>query len=75
MPLGPGSRSTTSSTEGKRDLLKAIRGATLGVPDDLEPTGSTARAREDYLARFRRVNRPAWPFLPPTRSGRRSIIT
>ena len=28
-----------------------------------EPTRLDRESRDDYLARFRRVNRPAWPFL------------
>jgi len=28
-----------------------------------EPTLADGEDREGYLARFRRVNRPAWPFL------------
>ena len=51
------------STEGKRDLLKAIRGATSAFLMIYEPTRLDGESRDDYLARFRRVNRPAWPFL------------
>jgi hypothetical protein len=51
------------STDGKRDLLKAIRGATSAFLMIYEPTRLDGESRDDYLARFRRVNRPAWPFL------------
>ena len=51
------------STEGKRDLLEAIRGSTSAFLMIYEPTRLDGESRDDYLARFRRVNRPAWPFL------------
>ena len=63
MPRGAVSRSITSSTEGKRDLLEAIHGSTA-LPDDLRADAwPTARRRDAYLERFRRVNWPAWSFL------------
>ena len=51
------------STEGKRDLLAAIRGSTSALLMIYEPTRLDGESRDDYLVRFRRVNRPAWPFL------------
>jgi hypothetical protein len=51
------------STGGKRDLLKAIRGSTSAFLMIYEPTLQDGESREAYLARFRRVNRPAWIFL------------
>jgi hypothetical protein len=51
------------STEGKEELLKAIHGSTSEMLMIYEPTLADGEERESYLARFRRVNRPAWPFL------------
>ncbi len=51
------------STDGKRDLLRAIRGATSTFSMIYEPTRLEGESRDGYLARFRRVNRPAWTFL------------
>src|SRR5665648_57676 len=51
------------STDGKRKLLGAICGATRDVAMIYEPTLAEGEDREAYLARFRRVNRPAWTFL------------
>ncbi len=51
------------STEGKAELLKAIHGSTSKMLMIYEPTLADGEDREAYLARFRRVNRPAWPFL------------
>jgi hypothetical protein len=51
------------STEGKRDLLKAIRGTTSTFLMIYEPTRLDGEDRDGYLARFRRVNRPLWTFL------------
>ena len=51
------------SPDGKRDLLKAIRGSTSAFLMIYEPTLNEDETREAYLARFRRVNRPAWSFL------------
>jgi len=51
------------STGGKRDLLAAIRGSTSAFLMIYEPTRLDGESRDDYLARFRRVNRPAWSFL------------
>ncbi len=50
-------------TEEKRALLKAIRGSTSRFLMLYEPTFAEGEDREDYLERFRRVNRPAWTFL------------
>jgi SAM-dependent methyltransferase len=51
------------STEGKAELLKAIHGSTSKMLMVYEPTLADGEDREAYLQRFRRVNRPAWPFL------------
>lgn len=51
------------STEGKRDLLAAVHGSTSAFLMIYEPTLNEGETREAYLARFRRVNRPAWSFL------------
>jgi hypothetical protein len=51
------------STEGKLELLEAIHGSTSKFLMIYEPTRSEGEDRDGYLARFRRVNRPAWPFL------------
>jgi hypothetical protein len=51
------------STEGKRDLLKAIHGSTAAFLMIYEPTLNDGETRDGYLERFRRVNRPAWTFL------------
>ncbi len=51
------------STDGKRDLLKAIHGSTSKMLMIYEPTLADGEDREGYLARFRSVNRPAWTFL------------
>jgi hypothetical protein len=51
------------STEGKRELLKAIHGSTSKILMIYEPTLADGEDREAYLDRFCRVNRPAWPFL------------
>jgi hypothetical protein len=51
------------STDGKRDLLRAIRGATSNFLMIYEPTLREGETRDQYLERFRRVNRPAWTFL------------
>jgi hypothetical protein len=51
------------STEGKRDLLRAIRGATHDFLMIYEPTRLDDESRDGYLERFRRANRPAWSFL------------
>lgn len=51
------------STEGKLDLLKAIRGSTSAFLMLYEPTLADGETRDNYLERFRRVNRPAWTFL------------
>jgi hypothetical protein len=51
------------STEGKGELLEAIHGSTSKMLMVYEPTLADGEDREAYLARFRRVNHPAWPFL------------
>ena len=51
------------STDGKRDLLTAIRRATRNFLMIYEPALNDGESREAYLARFARVNRPAWGFL------------
>jgi Methyltransferase domain len=51
------------STAGKRDLLAAIHGSTSAFLMIYEPTLNEGETREAYLARFARVNRPAWSFL------------
>ena len=51
------------STEGKLELLAAIHGSTSKMVMIYEPTLADGEDREGYLARFRRVNRPAWPLL------------
>ena len=51
------------STNGKRSLLNAIRGATSDFLMIYEPSLADGETREAYLERFRRVNRPAWTFL------------
>jgi Methyltransferase domain len=51
------------STDGKLELLNAIYGSTSDMLMIYEPTLADGEDREGYLARFRRVNRPAWPFL------------
>jgi hypothetical protein len=44
-------------------LLKASHGSTSKMLMIYEPTLADGEDREAYLQRFRRVNRPAWPFL------------
>ncbi|HEX2446998.1 MAG TPA: class I SAM-dependent methyltransferase [Methyloceanibacter sp.] len=51
------------STEGKRDLLTAIRGSTSNFLMIYEPTRLDGESRDAYLERFRRINRPAWTFF------------
>lgn len=51
------------STDGKRDLLKAINGSISDFLMIYEPTLNDGETRDEYLERFRRVNRPAWSFL------------
>jgi hypothetical protein len=51
------------STEGKLELLKAIHGSTGKFLMIYEPTLEDGESREEYLARFARVNRPAWTFF------------
>ncbi len=51
------------TTDGKRRLLEALRGSTNDFVMIYEPTLDDGETRDEYLARFARVNRPAWPFL------------
>ena len=51
------------SNEGKLGLLKAICGSTSAFLMIYEPTLNEGESREAYLERFRRVNRPTYPFL------------
>jgi hypothetical protein len=51
------------STDRKRGLLRAIRGSTSGFLMIYEPTLNDGETRDQYLARFRKVNRPAWTFM------------
>jgi hypothetical protein len=51
------------STDGKRDLLRAIRGATSDFLMIYEPTRLDDESRDGYMDRFGRVNRPLWTFL------------
>jgi hypothetical protein len=51
------------STEGKLELLKAIQGSTGKFLMIYEPTLEDGETRDAYLARFARVNRPAWTFF------------
>jgi hypothetical protein len=51
------------SPDGKHDLLKGIRGSTSGFLMIYEPTLNDGETRDEYLQRFARVNRPAWPFF------------
>ncbi|MGE5259452.1 MAG: class I SAM-dependent methyltransferase [Actinomycetota bacterium] len=51
------------STEGKGELLKSVHGSTSRMLMIYEPTLADGEDRDAYLRRFRRVNRPAWPFL------------
>ena len=62
MRRGAGFPSTTSPRRRKLELLAAIHGSTSKMLI-YEPTLADGEDREGYLARFRRVNRPAWPFL------------
>jgi Methyltransferase domain len=51
-------------TEQKRRLFEAIRAATP-LCMIYEPTLQPGESRDEYLERFRRVNRAAWSFLAP----------
>ena len=51
------------TTDGKRRLLQALHGSTSDFLRIYEPTLAAGETRDGYLARFARVNRPAWPFL------------
>jgi Methyltransferase domain len=51
------------STEGKLELLKAIRGTTGKFLMIYEPSLADGETRDAYLERFARVNRPAWTFF------------
>ncbi len=50
-------------TAGKRRLLAAIRASTAKFLMIYEPTLADGEDRDGYLARFRHVNPPAWPFM------------
>jgi hypothetical protein len=52
-------------TEGKLDLLRAIRENTGDFLMIYEPTRADGETREGYLERFRHINRPAWTFFSP----------
>ncbi|MET0687683.1 MAG: class I SAM-dependent methyltransferase [Methyloceanibacter sp.] len=51
------------TTDGKRRLLQALHGSTSDFLMIYEPTLADGETRDGYLARFARVNRPAWRFL------------
>ena len=51
------------STEGKRRLFEAIHRSISDFLMIYEPTLAAGEDRDGYLARFRRVNRPAWDFM------------
>jgi Methyltransferase domain len=51
------------STEDKLELLKALHGSTSKLLMIYEPTLADGEDREGFVARFCRVNRPAWTFL------------
>jgi hypothetical protein len=53
------------NTDEKLSLLEAVCASTSGFFMIYEPTLAEGEGREEYLARFRRVNRPAWTFLAP----------
>jgi hypothetical protein len=50
-------------TDGKLRLLEAIGASTSSFLMIYEPTLAEGETRDGYLARFRRVNRPAWTML------------
>jgi hypothetical protein len=52
-------------TEQKRRLFESIRRATARFCTIYEPMLQPDETRDEYLERFRRVNRPAWSFLTP----------
>ena len=52
-------------TEQKRRLFESIRRSTARFCMIYEPTLQPDETRDEYLERFRRVNRPAWSFLTP----------
>jgi hypothetical protein len=51
------------TTDGKLKLLRAIHASTSDFLMIYEPTLADSEDREGYLARFRRVTRPAWTFV------------
>jgi SAM-dependent methyltransferase len=51
------------STEGKRELLGALQTSTSKFVMIYEPTRAEGESRDQYLERFRRVNRPGWTML------------
>jgi hypothetical protein len=50
-------------TEGKLRLFEAVHRSTKNFLMIYEPTLAEGEERDGYLARFRRINRPAWDFL------------
>lgn len=60
-------------TDGKFRLMQALRDSTSSFLMNYEPTRVDGESRNEYLERFRRVNRPAWK-CSLRRSGRRSTI-
>jgi hypothetical protein len=52
-------------TDEKLRLFRALREATRTLLMIYEPTLKEGETRDAYLARFRRVNRPAWTMLTP----------
>ena len=75
-PPGAGFRSITSRPTASAICSKrsAARHQRSSLTIYRAQTRLDGESRDDYLARFRRVNCPAWPFLSDE-SGRRSIIT
>jgi hypothetical protein len=51
------------NTEGKLQLLRALHAATREFLMIYEPTLLAGENRDQYLERFRRVNKPAWTML------------
>jgi hypothetical protein len=50
-------------TDGKLRLMQAVHDATSTFLMIYEPTRQEGESRDQYLERFRRVNRPAWTML------------
>jgi hypothetical protein len=51
------------ATDGKLRLLQALHGSVSNLLMIYEPTLADGETRDEYMVRFARVNRPAWPFL------------